>query len=216
MLALYFSQSTDIVNLHDSYILHLGGSRNFLSSFFFFFSFFGVASKGLLTLILGMHPEGNTLFLLAILRGMNVAATLVEASESMLPRRCVSTQHAAVTDSAEWIDGMMCDTEPLLWHTELPSNSLSECFFTSSGTAIRLFPTSGGLVGQSGRHPVEIKGLWILVVMRTMWSKHPLSSGSRGSLIPNVFLIRWVIFSLAVFAAMAVATLSLSSGHSRI
>lgn len=129
-------------------------------------------------LILGMQPEGNTLFLLAILRGINVVATLVEAKERMLPRRSVSAQQVVEMDSVDWIEGMMCDTEPFLWHTELPSNSLFGCFFTSSGTARRRFPTSGGLVGQSGRHPVEIRGLWTLVVMRTMWSKHPLSSGS--------------------------------------
>ncbi|TNN65638.1 hypothetical protein EYF80_024167 [Liparis tanakae] len=163
----------------------MGSSKKPLTFFFFFFfSFFGVASEGLLTSILGMQPDGNTLFLLAIVREMNVVVTLVEANESMLPRRSISAQHVVGTDSADWMEGMMCDTEPLLWHTELCS---------SSGTAMRLFPTSGGLVGQSGRHPVEIRGLWTLVVKRTMWSKAPLSWGSR---------------------AVAFATRSWSSGHS--
>lgn len=117
----------------------------------------------------------------------------------MLPRRSVSGQHVAATVSAEWIEGRTWDAEPMLWHTELSSSSFRECFFSSSATASRLFPISGGLVGQSGRHPVEIRGLWTLVVMRTMWSKTPLSWGSRGKLNPNVFLIRNVIFSAGLF-----------------
>ena len=198
-----------------SLYLHMGGSRKpWILFFFFFFSFFGVASVGLMISILGMQPEGNTLFLLAMLRGINVVATLVEASDRMLPRRIVSAQHVVSMDSAEWIVGMMCDTEPLLWHTDPSSSFLFGCFTTSSGTASRLFPTSGGLLGQSGRHPVEIRGLWTLVVMRTMWSKTPLSCGSRGILNPNEFFIRWVIFSVALFSAVALATFSLSSGHS--
>lgn len=141
-----------------SLYFHLGGSRKPFS-IFFFFCFFGVASDGLLMLILGMQPEGNTLFRRAILRGMNVVATLVEAKESMLPRRSPSAQHIAATDSADGAEGSVCKTVLSLWHTELSSSSFSECFFTSSGTASRRLPTSGGLEGHSGRHPVEMRGL---------------------------------------------------------
>lgn len=197
-----------------SLYFQVGGSRQPLSFFFFFFSFFGVGSEGLFTLIWGIHPEGNTLLRLAMLRGMKAVATLLEATDRMLPLRSVSGKHTEATVSAEWMQGVMCDTEPLLWHTELPSRSFCGCFFTSSTTASRLFPTSGGLVGSRGWQPVTTSGLWMLVVMRTMWSITPFSWGSRGKLNPNVFLIRSVIFSADVFWVVARVTLPTRSGHS--
>lgn len=84
----------------------------------------------------------------------------------------------------------------------------------SSGTAIHLFPTSGGLVRWSGRHPVTTNGLWMLVVMRTMWSNTPFSWGSLGKLMVNADCRHWASCSLFVLAAVALATSSFRSGHS--
>lgn len=61
----------------------------------------GVFSMGLVTLMLGIHPEGNTLFLLAMLRGMNLDVTLSEANDNMLALLSPLAQHFVERDSAD-------------------------------------------------------------------------------------------------------------------
>lgn len=101
----------------------------------------------LVTSILGIQPEGKMLFLCARLRGIK----LLMPPDGMLSLRPESwQQEVRDTEVAETRVGEADRMEPLLWETVLSSNSLLLCFSTSSGTANRRLPISGGLVGQSG------------------------------------------------------------------
>lgn len=114
------------------------------------------------------------LFLCAMPRGMKLLTP-----PGMLSLRSDSwQQEVRDTEVADIVVGEAEMTEPLLWDTVLSSSSLLLCFSSSSGMANRRLPISGGLLGQSGRQLVAIRGLWMPVVIRTIWSMTPSSWGS--------------------------------------
>ncbi len=132
--------------------------------------------------------------------------------ESTLPLRAESEQHEPSDTEETEVDAT--EMEPLLCRITCSSGFFPGCICISSGTAKRLFPISGGLDGHKGRHPVTTKGLWMLVVMRTIWSMKPLSWGSCGKVKVNVDFRRWATFCPVLFVAVALATSSFRSGHS--
>lgn len=167
-----------------------------------------------MTLIWGKQPVGKTLLWRAKLRGTSLRM-LLDARENMLPLLSVSEWHEARdTDDLEVVVEEAEKMEPLLWFIIWLVSFRSVFCCISPCNAKCLLPISGGLVGQSGRQPVTTKGLWMLVVMRTMWSKTPLSWGSWGKLKVNVDFKRWATFCPALFLDVAFLTSSLRSGHS--